>query len=276
MSTAPNSTAFPSAVYHYTSQLGLLGILQDKKLWLSSARHLNDSAEVNYAIEMLSQQLALRPKPEGVADEMWKKFSDDVSSYMPSVEGADHFVGSFSQRKDLLSQWRAYSGEGVGFSIGFNYERLKNLAVRKKCSLSRCSYKPADNTDSINHSINLGVQRLQEGLPEDAVSRCVVALLIMAPRLKHPSFEEEEEWRLISGVGNDDNSEVRFRVGKSMIIPYKEFDLVGEDGKTPITEVVVGPAPHMELSVVSVESLLLKSGIESVEVSLSDVPYRNW
>jgi hypothetical protein len=276
MSTAPNSTAFPPAVYHYTSQLGLLGILQGKKLWLSSARHLNDSAEVNYAIEMLRQQLALRPKIEGVADEVWKKFCDDVSGYMPTVEGADHFVGSFSQRKDLLSQWRAYSGEGVGFSIGFDFKRLKDLADRKKFWFSRCSYNAADNTKSVNHFIDLGVQRLKEGRPEEAVTHCVVGLLLMAPRLKHPSFEEEKEWRLISGVGSDDNSQVRFRVGKSMIIPYKEFELVGEDGKTPITEVVVGPAPHMELSVASVESLLLESGLGGVVVSLSDVPYRNW
>ena len=236
--------------------------------------HLNDSAEVNYAIEMMRQQLALRPKIEGIADEVWKKFSDGVSDYMPTVETAAHFVGSFSQRKDLLSQWRAYSGEGVGFSIGFDFARLKGLAERKKFSLSRCSYSPTDNAKSINHLIELGIQALKEKRLEWAVTQCVVGLLLMAPRLKHPSFQEEEEWRLISGV--DDNSEERFRVGKSMLIPYKEFELVEEGGKTPFTEVVVGPAPHMELSAASVESLLLGSHLEGVDVSLSEVPYRNW
>jgi hypothetical protein len=271
----PKSNAFPPAVYHYTSLQGLLGILQGKKLWLSSALHLNDSAEVNYAIETLRQQLALRPKIEGVADEMWKKFSDEVSSYMPSVQGVAHFVGSFSQRKDLLSQWRAYSGEGVGFSIGFDFERLKKLADRIKFFFERCSYKPADHAARVNHFIDRGVQGLKKGRLRDAVTKCVVGLLFMTPRLKHPSFEEEQEWRLISSLGQDD-VEVRFRVGKSMIIPYKEFELVGKDGKTPITEVVVGPAPHMKLSVASVESLVLKSGLEDVEVSISEVPYRNW
>jgi len=45
----------PKTIYHYTSQEGLLGIIQEGLLRVSSIRHLNDSAELIYAIEIGAQ-----------------------------------------------------------------------------------------------------------------------------------------------------------------------------------------------------------------------------
>ncbi len=48
----------------------------------------------------------------------------------------------------------------------------------------------------------------------------------VAALLKNPAFSEEQEWRLVShaGVGVM-GAKVEYRVGKSMLIPVREFKL---------------------------------------------------
>src|ERR1700722_14019362 len=89
----------PAIIYHYTSQEGLLGIFQQKVLWVSSIRHLNDAAEVGFAVELMRERL--KPLPEDDLS-LWNPFYDQVSTYFETVQDADSFVGSFSQENDQL------------------------------------------------------------------------------------------------------------------------------------------------------------------------------
>jgi hypothetical protein len=101
----------------------------------------------------------------------------------------------------------------------------------------------------------------------------------IAPILKHPSFKEEKEWRLISPLINSFNDNVKFRTGKSMIIPYIEFSLADENNKIDFEEIIIGPTPHLELSKMSTQLLLVKSGFDendSKKVKISKIPYRDW
>jgi hypothetical protein len=43
----------PKALYHYTSQAGLIGIVKSMKLWATSIRYLNDSREYNHDRDLL-------------------------------------------------------------------------------------------------------------------------------------------------------------------------------------------------------------------------------
>ena len=89
--------------------------------------------------------------------------------------------------------------------------------------------------------------------------------------LKHPKFKEENEWRLVMWFPNE---ELRFREGKSMLIPYSAFYLSDEKKNMPIRRVIIGPTPHRELSKYSVEGLLEGNGIKDCEISFSEVPFR--
>lgn len=44
----------------------------------------------------------------------------------------------------------------------------------------------------------------------------------------------------------------------------------------PIKELVIGPTPNQELSIKSIEKLIVKHGIQSCDVVLSEIPYRAW
>ena len=93
-----------------------------------------------------------------------------------------------------------------------------------------------------------------------------------APILKHKSFEEEREWRIVTRPIMCTRDLFGYRVGTSMVIPYFRMPL----GKNPaIREVVIGPTPHPEQSRHSVTGFLVKHNIDA-KVRTSEVPYRNW
>jgi hypothetical protein len=101
-------------------------------------------------------------------------------------------------------------------------------------------------------------------------------LSLVACLIKHPSFAEEREWRLVSLVENRSRSMLLYRQGQSMIIPYQTVPL-GDDRKLlPVRQIYVGPTPHPELAVNSVTGLLAATGHDEIAVERSAVPYRGW
>ena len=49
--------SFEGFLYHYTSQAGLLGIIQKREIWATNLLFLNDTAELNYAIQIMRQEI---------------------------------------------------------------------------------------------------------------------------------------------------------------------------------------------------------------------------
>ncbi len=97
-----------------------------------------------------------------------------------------------------------------------------------------------------------------------------------APLIKHPSFKEEREWRIVTTSGHDYNyHKVDFREGKSFIVPYKKIPLVDEESSVDIKEVIIGPTPHTELAEKSCK-MYLGSNWSKAKVTPCGIPYRNW
>lgn len=257
-------------IYHYTSQDGLLGIIQEKILRVSSIRHLNDSAEFIYAIEIVRSWLT----SYGESDPTWEEFIERMPKYFDIVKEVDCQVGSFSEERDQLSQWRAYTGGGVGYSIGFDFGMLKAFADAQGFELIRCLYKRDEHNELADRVVKKVQKTLNEHSVDGALAVCAHEVLGIAPRVKHPSFAEEREWRLTREVNLEEK--VKLRPGKSMLVPYGEFKFMDEHGNTPVAEIVVGPTPHMDLSKRSVERLLLANDMGHVPIIESAVPFRNW
>lgn len=277
----------PDTFYHYTSQRGLLGIIEDKKMWSTNIRYLNDSTEFSYTIDLTSE--VLKGKPTEV-----KEFiSDDIlPSHFSSLKAGPVFVTSLSSRRDQLSQWRGYCPDSGGFMIGFDRIELQHLAMEQGFWLSRCIYSLGKQQKIINKEIEslskiMHPDSSQESLrPHMELDEYITTankarldfalkLLLLAPRFKHPSFKQEDEWRLISDPSHNRSRKVEFREGPSLIVPYIEFSLSNKIGDIPIKEIMVGPTPHPELSLNSVGELLKSKGI-SCHLSKSGVPFRAW
>src|SRR6266481_7110439 len=120
----------PGTLYHYTTQAGLLGIIKCRCLWTTNIFYLNDSREFNYALELARTGLKERLSGPAARNEQKQFYEsalttlDDVAPIIP--QALSLHVGSFSAKGDSLSQWRAYTQNGIGFSLGFDEAYLQS------------------------------------------------------------------------------------------------------------------------------------------------------
>jgi len=115
----------PKTLYHYTTQRGLLGIIENKEIWASHTQYLNDAREYRHALEMVREELSLMKK-QGLSSEQ-EHFIDEMEGALEGAEGMNVCVCSFSEKGDVLSQWRAYVDGGSGFALGFDGGFLRSV-----------------------------------------------------------------------------------------------------------------------------------------------------
>ncbi len=180
---------------------------------------------------------------------------------------------SFSQNEDDINQWRGYCPKEGGFCIGFDTEKLElKLNEKKGYQIRECIYDQPSKQKKVEKLLDNIYKMLKSNEDiESVLVSYLIGMILTSSYLKHESFSPEFEYRIFHH-GN----EPKHREGKSMIIPYIEGDLLDEDGKLPISKIIVGPTPHPELSMMSVDSLLKSKGYKGVEVTKSEIPYRSW
>ena len=134
----------------------------------------------------------------------------------------DVFVFSLSEQSDQLSQWRAYTSGGDGYSVGFDAHKLRDFARGSKFHLAPCEYNPGRQQKLVHGMISdvreQFLNQREDGVGKREASLSAISLImdhLMAtlPVLKHPTFAEENEWRLIHPITTIWNDEVEYRDG---------------------------------------------------------------
>lgn len=152
-----------SALLHYTTASGLVGIIESGTLWASHARFLNDATELTHFFDERMPKLAKDPirefvenkrtdpsteswiQSEGGMDAVVNKTVSQVvdmlrtatlafhQPYIFSMSGVKRDGGTTSARLEkhgLLSQWRGYGGDG-GYAIVLDADRFENLLLQE-------------------------------------------------------------------------------------------------------------------------------------------------
>ena len=275
-------------LYHYTTFSGLLGIVDSRALWASDIRYMNDSAELKHTADLIAREISRRIAAGHPNPNLLNQFLDWVSHRI--TNGHLLFGASFRSNGNLLSQWRGYSSHGKGVSIGFDPQSILALAQQQAFQVGRCVYEPAAQLALISQVVDAveavaeargectdPQQRPPEQSYHDSFEEVESDLLRIAAILKHPSFQEEEEWRVVSPVIRDlSEARVRFREGTSMIIPYLEFGLTAAPGQPLAFEhLFLGPSPNISISMNSLELCLAQHGIRPNNgISYCQIPYR--
>lgn len=274
---APSET-----LYHYTSLAGYLGIVDSGDLRASDIRYMNDSTELRHTLDLLSRLVTRRILAGVDEPEFLNAFLDWLSHRV--VSGPMLFGASFRANGNLLSQWRGYSAHGKGVSLGFHPGEITRRAAEQGFSIGRCIYNPAQQESLMEQVIdeveNLAREHAGPNCSaEEAQSQFEVIeedLLRIAAVLKHPAFEEEQEWRLVSPVITDPGHDaVDFREGASMLVPYYRFRLRGDGNGVPLNHVFIGPSSNAELSRHSLRLYLQKRNSHPRDgIAYCQIPYR--
>lgn len=301
LETGVDSLLHPQGVlYHYTSQQGLLGIIDHGQIWASHIRYLNDTKEY-FAGRSFIERIASVMKELDHADDEAAKTVEDT---LRLIDTLDIYVTSFSRAEegDSLNMWRAYARTLPGFSIGFDAKSLGmflhtarngDRVVRPEISgLFGVEYVPElGDSPRIKREIlwlaqlvrsiiiklkkanfdpallrGLSVEKMvsEIKLSMSEYTKSAIILAILLPLLKHEGFSGEQENRLVRLRAKEDGfehcSDIGFHPGRSSIVPHLAIDLPPVD--LGIRKIVVGPCPDPDWAVHAVEMLLTKKKIK--------------
>ena len=271
-------------LFHYTSSDGLKGMVSGKCIWATNIEYLNDTTEFRHGENVIKKAMADRKRR---ANKVEKVFFDELKNMPTIFEPEDVFVVSLSEDGDLLSQWRGYTPSSCGFNVAFDPEALREAAWElDRMQLVRCIYdekkQKAFALDLLDAYLKEFVSSSTAGEHEISFQQGLIASFkvrstFAAAVMKHHSFAEEKEWRLL-GVCRE-LPRFQFRAGKSCLTPYVELKW-GGGTKLPVAQpvraVAVGPCPDPGLSIKSVWQLLKVSQIGGVDVRGSQIPFKLW
>jgi hypothetical protein len=266
----------PQYLYHYTTQAGLIGIAQSKQLWTTHIQYLNDSIEFKTAIRVVQEILSeyfdgpLWPLIEDPAYTAEQCAIKTIDKFRPKSENQGVFVACFCQQGDLFSQGKSYTSASSGYSLGFCTEVLHRLAKSENYTLGRCIYSHQDQRSIVEEYVTQILTKMLRAKADDQ-QRLSLEFWSMVQDIgaffKEPSLEDEQEWRLVSRPIDMTSRAIRFRQGKSMLVPFSLFDLPNLLGEV-IAHAYVGPCPHMEIAKQSASWLL------QVEMKETNMPFR--
>jgi hypothetical protein len=281
----------PAVVYHYTNDVGLRGILETGRLWLSDIFSLNDPSElshgVSHAVKVLDTNAKSGP-PES------KTFAQHFASfYERGMEGSAHyFVCSFSSDGDDLGQWRAYADNGRGYALGFDGAVLEDAFTKENGapipnnSTHHVTYDDAALSDihrrmvekmfgliSLPRGKGMSAASIDEYLKELSITLSLHALRA-ALFFKHEAYKNEREFRFMQIHRADvPPPEVKRRYRSYELVKYREFDWRRIQGGA-LKRIIVGPAADRRKATRFAKECVAAFDPGTVEVTPSEIPYR--
>jgi hypothetical protein len=273
---------WPPVIYHYTNDVGLRGILETGKLWLTDMFNLNDPSELSHGLSHLVN--ILNGKAVGGPPES-KSFSLAFQAYLRQggyQKFAQYFVCSFSSAGDDLGQWRAYADNGRGYALGFDAGRLVT-------AFKQPGDRPIPNNATLPMTYDDGKctelhKQLVEGmfhliaLPHgQALDQLLYAKLAMHTAriglvFKHEAYNNEKEFRFVE-MHAPDMSEVQFRTRPYSLVKYREFDW-RSSAQCALKRIVIGPAADHDKALQFATDCLRSFHGTTVELAQSKIPYR--
>lgn len=262
----------PAVTYHYTTAAGLHGILSSKCVYATDKHFLNDRTEVKHGTDTAIS--ALEAKIKGSTRDQ-KELLEVSCDYMRAEREERHFIFSMSERQDDLSQWRGYSDDGNGYTLGFDTSFFRNVSVGQTApfGFNRVSYSNPQFRALITKLVAEYSEAIDEGeSASDVAPAFSGSLEAAACYYKHNSFRFEREWRAVSYVYPDDDEEILVRSSGSRLIPYVKFPLCEKGGALPILEIGIGPSVSNPNTRVVIADLCKAAGI-SPKIYDANTPY---
>ncbi len=210
------------------------GILTNRNLWLSHVTSFNDPQEIEYGKGIVVGVLREFLRRENNQD-----VRDFLSAILPSVhsfgKSTHHvFLTCFCEDGNLLSQWRGYAEQGLGYSLGFDFSdatlatqyaaSVEELATAERPYLRKIIYDPAIQSQLVEDYLEDAVRAVHTylnrgpalsfgaGIAVSIAFQAANILFEMMLCFKHRAFSEENEWRLFRATRDDhQRNAVKFR-----------------------------------------------------------------
>jgi len=316
-------------LYHYTNFDGLRGIFESQTLWATHFKGLNDSSEIELMRPLLKEKLfehfnaimrklanespsnrirlekqggitkASRTEAKNYTDYLYKKMFSGAVDEVPATEP---YILSFCAHPDdddyvkkngLLSQWRAYGGEG-GYALVFDTRLLMECLGDESKNYQYFYFyigdvlynNQSDKFETVFADLDTGLKDWATALSEcndPPIEKVIEHLFKAATRFKHRGFEEESEVRVsaapLSKAIAEANTEI-FRYENLKPIQYRKkgddqvqyiaLNEVPKKKPLPIIRIIIGPQRDQKQRAKDVKKLI---GKKNIDIVCSETPY---
>lgn len=287
-------------------------MVQEEAIWATDVTQLNDSREFLHAIDLFKEVIGQRMKAlqEGTQlDKVIGEYAQSLFENVHTLKNYQVFVSSFSTRDDQLSQWRAYGASPKGVSIGLDLRRARIIESDFTSDVfAPCIYSRRRQVDVISawfdgyrEVMRRAFKRVRENKLDESVSvaegivslygadlttdliRVITDAGRLCALLKHESFAEEREWRLVISESRQRTipspRERKIRIGTTTFIPYISIPLRGKstnDFKSRIKKIKIGPHPEQERALRAMSDFLSTHKLIGTAIENSRIPFRSW
>lgn len=232
-------------LYYYTNVETMHFIFQGANIYATNLRYMNDAEEYANGVRELRDIFNARTEKEYITKEMLMEvLENEITRY--SI--------SFSETRDLLSQWSMYAGES-GVSLKMNFSG-------KESYLAYPDHGDGKSTDREELPDKVNVQKVyyctKTAMEEREYKRVADEIWgetgakikdiedeysavwkQMAPFVKRAEFKAEAEYRLVFNMAEWERPfRIDYRISQHVLKPYLDIEC---EGGWPIHEVVVGP-----------------------------------
>jgi hypothetical protein len=289
-------TQHPTHLHHYTTADGVLGVLNRRVIYATSAQFLNDYSEGIYGLSVARD--AIVPMMNQQTHFFESSFLNSILDNINHMDIRSNFyLVCFCEKRDLLSQRRGYAGRG-GYSLDFRTAEMFESKVFVDCELVKVVYDGETQRRLITSVLQRYVAALREvfelsnssfslainlnGPTHPAlvelgklVSSILNELVYLAAIFKSPTFQEESEWRLLScrpPASATAVTDIKFRSAAGLLIPYVEIPI--QITESSLASITCGPSSHGALPRKGVELLLAYQALQNVPVISTEIPLK--
>jgi Protein of unknown function (DUF2971) len=293
-------------IYHYCPAETFVKIIESGVLWITNIFFMNDSLEYFWLQRLIKKRIdeelnAADRRSRKILMKLRKRFSEEEPSHI--------YCCCFSEKRDLLSQWRSYASDGTGYALGFSKTAMAERIPQEHkpyFKLSKIKYTEEEHDHAVKLALSgLSASDFEDQQPErseftesfGAHFAAQYALSAMASECKNPAFDEEQEWRLIYSASTprkrkyDEKlsapppiSSMKFVARGGQLVPHFEyghlFDPKLDDHRrrrsAALKHIVLGPRNRSPENKFSIRLLLEENGFDpdQIEITRSKASYR--
>jgi hypothetical protein len=292
----------PKVLYQYTNIKVLKSIIENQELWATHIKFLNDKKELNHGLDIARNIIKeMKPSYESSGSEYAMSFLKSIEKekcFEKFLDDIDLYIICFSEKGDLLSQWRGYGDGYNSVSIGFNTKNFmlnNNYQPHIMRFLHKVEYNENQQKQKMKEYISDMCKILSKAKDIDIndirfiklLKIQIFPLLRLASTMKDSSWSEEAEWRLIiipeicNPIGGEfvRNIQPEFRTKNNYDVPYIKDNPFGDPflnddsfRKEGIKKIILPQSDNFDRAKKYVELLLKNKEFYSVEIEQSKIP----
>ncbi len=189
------------------------GILQSREIWATDVLTMNDEKELLYGHGMAATIVAERGT-DGLPLYVVSRIADLEDVRDVWKQWCTH-LACFSVSFEIESQWTKYADMGRGFALGFDSVNLETSCHSMDAVLFPVVYHVPSQEDMIKECLRR-VTEIWKKYPLNQESRslyltaAIRRLVTLIITLKHPTWTEEQEWRILV-VQTHEDEQAKFK-----------------------------------------------------------------